>query len=71
MTGRSRIARVLRTVLFALFFAFLFGFVVGTILRNQMERPERYIGQSPERLAPSERIAQVFCESEIANERLG
>ncbi len=43
--GRSPIARVLRTVAWALFFAFVFGFLIGTWLRNQIEEPVRYIGE--------------------------
>jgi hypothetical protein len=43
--GRSPIARVLRTVAWALFFAFVFGFLIGTWLRNQIEEPLRYLGE--------------------------
>ena len=42
---RSRLGRVLRTVFWALVFAFLFGFAIGSLLRRELERPVRYIGE--------------------------
>jgi hypothetical protein len=41
----SKLGRVLRTVFWALVFAFVFGFVVGTLLRRELDRPVRYIGE--------------------------
>ena len=41
----SKLGRVLRTVFWALVFAFAIGFVVGTILRRELDRPQRYIGE--------------------------
>lgn len=41
----STIGRVLRTIFWALFFAFVFGFVVGTVLRRELDKPVRYIGE--------------------------
>jgi hypothetical protein len=42
---RSKLGRVLRTIFWALVFAFLFGFVVGSLLRRELDRPVRYIGE--------------------------
>ncbi len=39
--------RVLRGVLLALLFSLLVGFVIGLVLRSRMERPVRFIGESP------------------------
>lgn len=36
--------RVLRVILIALLLAFLFGLVVGTLLRQRLDEPVRYIG---------------------------
>jgi hypothetical protein len=41
----SKIGRVLRTIFWALFFAFVVGLVVGTLLRRELDRPVRYIGE--------------------------
>ncbi len=41
---RSKIAVLLRGVLYALAIAFIIGFVIGTLIRRQLERPVRYIG---------------------------
>ena len=41
----SRFGRILRIVFWALIFAFVIGFVVGTLLRRELERPVRYIGE--------------------------
>jgi hypothetical protein len=41
----SKLGRVLRTVFWALVFAFAIGFVVGTLLRRELDRPLRYIGE--------------------------
>ncbi len=41
---RSKIAVLLRRVLYALAIAFIIGFVIGTLIRRQLERPVRYIG---------------------------
>lgn len=40
---------MLVTVLWALLFAFVFGLVVGTLLRQRLERPVRYIGATTPR----------------------
>ena len=40
----SKLAALLRRVLYALAIAFLIGFVLGTLIRRQLERPTRYIG---------------------------
>ena len=50
---RPLLVRILRTIFFALFFAFLFGFVVGTILRRELDRPVRYMGEIPSDAANS------------------
>jgi hypothetical protein len=42
--ARSRLAGVVRTILYALAIAFIIGFVIGTLLRRGLERPTRYIG---------------------------
>jgi hypothetical protein len=55
---RSRLARVLRTILWALALAFALGFLVGSLLRRELERPVRYIGrhQGPCGAQPSEHL---------------
>ena len=43
--GRGRtLGRILRTILWALVVAFVVGFVIGTLLRRELEKPVRYIG---------------------------
>jgi hypothetical protein len=44
-TRRSAIGRVLRTIFWALVVAFAVGFLVGTLLRRELEKPVRYIGE--------------------------
>ena len=70
----SRWRVLLRTIFYALLIAFVVGFVIGTLLRQQLERPERYIGLVPTRgsaLAPhpgdvvdSEADVLVACHHE-------
>lgn len=40
----STLGRILRTILWALVVAFVVGFVIGTLLRRELEKPVRYIG---------------------------
>ena len=40
----SALGRILRTILWALVVAFVAGFVIGTLLRRELEKPVRYIG---------------------------
>ncbi len=47
--GPGHVRRFLRTVLWAVFFALVFGLVVGTLLRRELERPVRYIGERSSR----------------------
>ena len=35
----------MRTVFWALVLAFVIGFVIGTLLRRELDRPVRYIGE--------------------------
>jgi hypothetical protein len=42
----STFGRILRTVAWAVLIAFAVGFFIGTLLRREMERPVRYIGQN-------------------------
>ncbi len=56
---RSKLGRVLRTIFWALVFAFLIGFVVGSLLRRELERPVRYIG---ERSAPDSILPANPCD---------
>lgn len=48
-SGTGHFGRILRSVLWAVFFAFVFGLVVGTLLRRELERPVRYIGERSSR----------------------
>ena len=41
---RSKIAVLLRRILYALAIAFMIGFVFGTLIRRELSRPVRYIG---------------------------
>jgi len=41
---RSKIAALLRRILYALAIAFAIGFVIGTLIRRELSRPVRYIG---------------------------
>ena len=40
----SKVAAVVRTILWALAIAFIVGFVIGSLIRRQVEEPTRYIG---------------------------
>lgn len=42
----SAFGRVLRTVAWAVLIAFAFGFFIGTLLRRELDRPVRYIGEN-------------------------
>lgn len=55
----SRVGRILRTVFWALVFAFVVGFVVGTLLRRELDRPVRYIG---ERSGAGSALAATPCD---------
>lgn len=46
----------MRTVAWAVLIAFTFGFFIGTLLRRELDRPVRYIGQN-ERNVPLFRAA--------------
>ena len=44
---RGGLARILRTVFYALLIAFVIGLLIGTLIRRQIEKPVRYIGALP------------------------
>ena len=67
---RSKLARVARTILFALAFAFLFGFIFGTVLRQKVDRPTRYIGALPAGPhGPQKSNALALCPSDVRDAR--
>jgi hypothetical protein len=43
---------VLRTIAWALIIAFAIGWLIGSLLRRELERPERYLGSSTPSSAP-------------------
>ena len=42
----SAFGRIIRTVAWAVLIAFAFGFFIGTLLRRELDRPVRYIGEN-------------------------
>ena len=44
LEASSKLAALLRGVVYALVIAFLIGYVLGTLIGRQLERPTRYIG---------------------------
>jgi hypothetical protein len=40
----ARLFGMLRTVFYAILIAFVVGWIIGTFLRQELERPTRYIG---------------------------
>ena len=52
--GQAGFRRLLRAILLALLFAFAFGLVVGTLIRRELDKPVRYIGDSSPLAIPAD-----------------
>jgi hypothetical protein len=52
----STFARIARTILWSIVVAFAIGFLIGTLLRRELERPVRYIG---DRASSADPIATI------------
>jgi len=46
--GASALTRTLRAIAWALGLAFVIGWLIGSLIRSELERPERYLGARPE-----------------------